>query len=78
MDAQADRVIDRLLKERRDVEAANSPTQMAPVDAKEEIKKHAPVGLRRDPELLSLIEKYGKVPEGFLSELVGVKLRQGL
>lgn len=78
-DRQADRVIDRLLKERREAEAKLQPPAKPEVEVKEEARQQVPVGLRRDPDILQLIEKGGgQIPSDFLGDLVGMKLRRGL
>lgn len=78
-DIQSDRVIDRLLAERKEAESRLQPAPKTDEEVKDEIRQRVPVGLRRDPDIVSLVESgNGKIPNEFLDELVGVKLRQGL
>ena len=77
-DKAADREIDRLLRERKEAEAKLQPPEKTEEEVKEEIREKVPVGLRRDPDILKLIETEGKIPDDFLGDLVGAKLRQGL
>lgn len=79
-DTQADRVIDRLLAERREAEAKlQEGTTKTDAEVQEEARQTVPVGLRRDPDILRLIEKGGgQIPSDFLGDLVGMKLRKGL
>lgn len=78
MDESADRIIDRLLAERKKAEAKLQAPTKTEEEVKEEIRQRVPVGLRRDPDIVKLVEDEGKVPDEFLTELVGVKLREGL
>lgn len=78
MDESADRIIDRLLAERKKAEAKLQAPTKTEEEVKEEVRQRVPVGLRRDPDIVKLIESEGKIPDDFLGELVGVKLREGL
>lgn len=78
-DPQADRVIDRLMEEReRSLGQMRTLQGEAEAATVEEVKAELPEEVREMPAVVRLIEQHGQVPDDLLSELVGLKLREGL
>jgi hypothetical protein len=80
VDIQADRVIDRILKERGELERkAQAVQEVTAQETVEEVTEKVPVRVKKKmPDVVDMIRERGEVPREYLRESVGKAFRKGL